>query len=142
MGITFPLFSLLAAIQLLLGLNGVPEKPQPTPTPTPIISESPTPKTEPTIVTVKPKPAPVKAPVRVNASLERIKICESGGNYTRISSNGKYFGAYQYGVPDWSGWGGYSRADLAPPSVQDARAQNDYNAGQASWRWPTCSKQR
>jgi uncharacterized protein YabE (DUF348 family) len=51
--------------------------------------------------------------------LEKLRACESGGNYQDNTGNG-YYGAYQFGAGTWDRLGtGYARADLAPPSVQD-----------------------
>lgn len=52
--------------------------------------------------------------------LYTLRMCESGGNYKINTGNG-YYGAYQFSAATWNHWKtGYARADLAPPSVQDA----------------------
>lgn len=67
-----------------------------------------------------------------------LRMCESGGTYTRNSGNG-YYGAYQFDIGTWSGFGGYARADLAPPAVQDAKAQQTEAA--RGWSpWPACAR--
>lgn len=69
---------------------------------------------------------------------EKLRYCEAGGIYSRNSGNG-YYGAYQFNIGTWGGWGGYGRADLAPPAVQDTKAQETYN--RRGWTpWPSCSK--
>jgi LysM repeat protein len=52
--------------------------------------------------------------------LKELRDCESGGNYAEDTGNG-FYGAYQFTQSTWDHWHtGYARADLAPPSVQDA----------------------
>ena len=71
-------------------------------------------------------------------ALARLRGCESGGRYDRNSGNG-YYGAYQYDIQTWANWGGYSRADLAPGSVQDEKVWETYK--RRGWQpWPSCSK--
>lgn len=69
-------------------------------------------------------------------ALARLRSCESGGAYDRNSGNG-YYGAYQYDVSTWANWGGFARADLAPPSVQDEKVWETYK--RRGWQpWPSC----
>lgn len=69
-------------------------------------------------------------------ALARLRSCESGGAYDRNSGNG-YYGAYQYDISTWANWGGFSRPDLAPPSVQDEKAWETYK--RRGWQpWPSC----
>ena len=68
----------------------------------------------------------------------QLRLCESGGNYARNSGNG-YYGAYQYDISTWAGYGGYARADLAPPAVQDQKAKETQAA--RGWSpWPACAR--
>lgn len=70
-------------------------------------------------------------------ALARLRSCESGGRYDRNSGNG-YYGAYQYDISTWANWGGYARADLAPPSVQDEKVWETYK--RRGWQpWPSCT---
>jgi len=70
----------------------------------------------------------------------RIAACESGGSYTAINSAG-YYGAYQFDIGTWNGYGGYTRPDQAPPAVQDAkfnetfarRGSNPWNSSYFCW---------
>lgn len=69
-------------------------------------------------------------------ALARLRSCESGGVYDRNSGNG-YYGAYQYDISTWANWGGYARADLAPPNVQDEKVWETYQ--RRGWQpWPSC----
>lgn len=71
-------------------------------------------------------------------ALARLRGCESGGRYDRNSGNG-YYGAYQYDISTWANWGGFARADLAPPNVQDEKVWETYK--RRGWQpWPSCSK--
>lgn len=53
----------------------------------------------------------------------RIRACESTGNYRALNSESTASGAWQILDSTWASWGGYKRAYLAPPEVQDAKAQ-------------------
>lgn len=56
--------------------------------------------------------------------LDFVKMHESGGNYSSPSGPGHWAGgAYQVMRDTWAGYGGYARADLAPPEVQDRFAR-------------------
>jgi uncharacterized protein YabE (DUF348 family) len=69
------------------------------------------------------------APVSGNLGswLSKLRQCESGGNYQDNTGNG-YYGAYQFSPGTWNTLNtGYARADLAPPSVQDAAIVRNTN---------------
>jgi hypothetical protein len=87
------------------------------------------------------RPAPKTAPVYAQGTggaWAALRQCESGGNYAANTGNG-YYGAYQYDLPTWGNYGGYARPDLAPPSVQDAKAQE--TQARRGWSpWPACSR--
>jgi hypothetical protein len=68
----------------------------------------------------------------------QLRYCEAGGIYNRNSGNG-YYGAYQFDLSTWGGWGGYARADLAPPAVQDAKAR-ETQARRGWYPWPACAR--
>lgn len=68
----------------------------------------------------------------------QLRLCEAGNDYARNSGNG-YYGAYQFSISSWGSYGGYSRPDLAPPAVQDAKAQATQAA--RGWTpWPACAR--
>jgi hypothetical protein len=76
--------------------------------------------------------------VATGTALQQLSYCEAGGDYTRNSGNG-YYGAYQYSLSTWNDYDGYARPDLAPASVQDARAQAD--VARRGWSaWPACAR--
>lgn len=85
--------------------------------------------------------APKAAPVyggTTDGAWAALRACESGGNYAANTGNG-YYGAYQYNSGTWNNYGGYARADLAPPAVQDAKAQDTQS--RRGWSpWPACSR--
>lgn len=67
-------------------------------------------------------------------ALAKLRACE--GSYTSNTGNG-YYGAYQYDVATWGGYGGYTYASDAPPAVQDQRAWETYQ--RRGWSpWPSC----
>lgn len=78
------------------------------------------------------------ASVSLPNGIEKLKYCESGGDYTKNTGNG-YYGAYQYDIRTWANFGGYSRPDLAPPAVQDAKFMQTYLARGKS-PWPNCGR--
>ena len=82
-------------------------------------------------------PAPADS---VPAALERIAQCESGGNPRAVSSNGLYFGKYQFSLGTWQGVGGQGNPAEAAEEEQDLRAAMLYaRSGPAPW--PVCGYQ-
>ncbi|HUC87519.1 MAG TPA: transglycosylase family protein [Candidatus Saccharimonadales bacterium] len=82
--------------------------------------------------------APAVSAPAGDAAFQQLTYCEAGGDYTRNSGNG-YFGAYQYSLATWNDYDGYARPDLAPASVQDARAHAD--VARRGWSaWPACAR--
>ncbi len=89
-----------------------------------------------------PKSTSAGSPIMpVGGMLEAIKRCESGGNYQAQNKVSTASGAYQFVDGTWAGYGGYSKAKLAPPSVQDQKARetlarsgtSPWNASRACW---------
>lgn len=82
--------------------------------------------------------ASVSKPAPSGDVFARIRMRESGGNYATNTGNG-YYGAYQFDVGTWGGYGGYKYASDAPPAVQDAKAAETY-ARRGCNPWPnTCN---
>jgi resuscitation-promoting factor RpfB len=92
-----------------------------------------------------PPPPPPSGPTP--AQWAALRNCESSGNYSVVSSNGMYFGAYQFSSSTWNGLASQvGRGDLvgvqpnlAAPGDQDAMAQALY-ARDGSSPWPHCGK--
>jgi hypothetical protein len=63
----------------------------------------------------------------------RLRICESGNNYSVNTGNG-YYGAYQFDLPTWRGAGGTGYPNQAPPPEQDRLARALYRSrGWSPW---------
>lgn len=96
------------------------------------------------VVTIQPKEQVVVVGVKhvgfkgnVDEAFARLRACEAGGNYDRNSGNG-YYGAYQFNISTWAGYGGYTIPSDAPSGVQDAKAYETYQ--RRGWApWPACS---
>jgi resuscitation-promoting factor RpfB len=70
-------------------------------------------------------------------ALARLRACEAGGNY-RINTGNGYYGAYQFNVGTWNGYGGYTIPSDAPPAIQDQKATETYK--RRGWQpWPGCT---
>ncbi|HEX6258166.1 MAG TPA: G5 domain-containing protein [Candidatus Saccharimonadales bacterium] len=69
-------------------------------------------------------------------ALAKLRACESGGNYQTNTGNG-YYGAYQYDISTWAGYGGYRIPSDAPAAVQDDKVWETYQ--RRGWSpWPSC----
>ena len=71
--------------------------------------------------------------------LERIAICESGGDPTVVSRDGRYFGKYQFSKATWRSVGGRGNPARASEAEQDRRAMRLYRRAGTS-PWPVCSQ--
>lgn len=60
--------------------------------------------------------------VSIAAIAATIRHLESGDDYAARAPGSSASGAYQFLDSSWGGYGGYARAYLAPPAVQDAKA--------------------
>jgi uncharacterized protein YabE (DUF348 family) len=65
--------------------------------------------------------------------------CESGGRVNAVSSNGLYYGLYQFSLGTWRAVGGSGLPSQASAAEQTARAQELYNRSGAG-QWPVCGK--
>jgi peptidoglycan hydrolase-like protein with peptidoglycan-binding domain len=69
--------------------------------------------------------------------LAKIAQCESGGDPTAISRDGRYRGKYQFTRATWRDLGGTGDPAKAPEATQDAMAAKLY-ALRGSAPWPVC----
>lgn len=73
------------------------------------------------------------------ANFQKLRSCESKGNYTAVNRSRRYFGAYQFSLRTWRGLGYQGLPHQAPPEVQDQAAKRLQAEG--GWRhWPGCSR--
>jgi uncharacterized protein YabE (DUF348 family) len=100
-------------------------------------------------VGTKARPAPAPAPMAPSApqsapsggsgglNWAALAQCESGGNPNAVSSNGLYFGLYQFSVSTWQSVGGSGNPTDASSAEQTRRAQLLYDRAGSS-PWPVC----
>jgi hypothetical protein len=84
--------------------------------------------------------ATVQAPAArgsTGAVLARIARCESGGDPTAISADGRYRGKYQFSRATWRMLGATGDPAMAPEAEQDRRALQLYRQAGTS-PWPSC----
>jgi peptidoglycan hydrolase-like protein with peptidoglycan-binding domain len=72
-----------------------------------------------------------------SAVLARIAQCESGGDPTAVSPDGRYYGKYQFSRRTWRGVGGTGNPAQASEAEQDRRALILYQQAGTS-PWPNC----
>jgi hypothetical protein len=70
--------------------------------------------------------------------LAKIAQCESGGDITAVSRNGRYFGKYQFSQATWEAMGGEGSPDEADEATQDALALKLFQL-RGTAPWPACS---
>ena len=79
--------------------------------------------------------------VRLPRVLRRIAECESGGDPTAVSADGRYRGKFQFSRETWKEYGGRgSDPAKASESHQDRIALRLYRA-RGTDPWPACSRQ-
>jgi hypothetical protein len=72
------------------------------------------------------------------ARLQAIARCESGGDPTAVSPNGRYRGKYQFSRATWKAMGGTGDPAAAPEAEQDRLAAK-LLASQGPGAWPSCA---
>jgi hypothetical protein len=70
--------------------------------------------------------------------LAKIARCESGGDITAVSGNGRYFGKYQFSQTTWENLGGAGNPAEADEATQDAMAMKLYSL-RGTAPWPACA---
>ncbi len=69
---------------------------------------------------------------------QRLRMCESGGNYSTNTGNG-YYGAYQFDLRTWHGMGYSGKPSSASAGTQDQAARTLQS--QRGWQpWPACAR--
>jgi len=68
---------------------------------------------------------------------ERLRFCESSGDYQAVDETGVYRGAYQFDRHTWRTVGGLGDPAHSSPREQDARARALY-ARRGNQPWPVC----
>jgi peptidoglycan hydrolase-like protein with peptidoglycan-binding domain len=71
--------------------------------------------------------------------LAKIARCESGGDPTAVSRDGRYYGKYQFSRATWRRMGGRGNPARAPESEQDQRAAMLYEQ-EGTRPWPVCGR--
>ncbi len=82
--------------------------------------------------------ASTRAAGDVDAQLERIARCESGGDPTAVSPDGRYRGKYQFSRATWRSLGGEGDPAKAPEAEQDRMARLLLEK-QGPGAWPSCA---
>jgi peptidoglycan hydrolase-like protein with peptidoglycan-binding domain len=70
--------------------------------------------------------------------LAQIAQCESGGDPTAVSADGRYFGKYQFSRRTWRAVGGRGNPAYASEAEQDRRAAILYRR-HGGTPWPNCA---
>ena len=74
----------------------------------------------------------------VSGQLARIARCESGGDPTAVSADGRYRGKYQFSRATWRDMGGSGDPAAAPEAEQD-RIAAKLLAARGTAPWPNCA---
>jgi lysozyme family protein len=82
-------------------------------------------------------PAATPAPSDAATALAKIAQCESGGDPTVVSPDGRYRGKYQFTRATWRALGGSGDPANADEATQDALAAKLY-AQRGTAPWPVC----
>lgn len=84
------------------------------------------------------KHAKVPSSGNAPAVLEKIAKCESGGDITAVSSNGMYFGKYQFSKATWKAQGGKGTDPSRATEVEQNRVALKLYKAQGTNPWPVC----
>jgi lysozyme family protein len=79
------------------------------------------------------------APRDAATVLAKIAQCESGGDPTAVSADGRYYGKYQFSRATWRRMGGRGNPARAPEAEQDQRAAMLYEQ-EGTRPWPVCGR--
>jgi hypothetical protein len=77
-------------------------------------------------------------PAGLATRLRRIALCESGGDPTAVSADGRYRGKYQFSRATWRAMGGSGDPAAAPEAEQDRRAA-ELLRREGGAPWPNCA---
>lgn len=82
---------------------------------------------------------PTGSSAKVQRTLDRIAVCESGGNPRAVSRGGQYRGKYQFHRSTWRSVGGKGDPARASEAEQDRRARILFR--REGWKpWPVCGR--
>jgi Transglycosylase-like domain/Putative peptidoglycan binding domain len=79
------------------------------------------------------------APQDAATVLAKIAQCESSGDPTAVSADGRYYGKYQFSRATWRRMGGRGNPARAPEAEQDQRAAMLYEQ-EGTRPWPVCGR--
>jgi lysozyme family protein len=88
-------------------------------------------------LTGRPQPSTLDSVDDATAELAKIAQCESGGDPTVVSADGRYRGKYQFTRATWKSLGGTGDPAAADEATQDTLAAKLY-AQRGSAPWPAC----
>jgi hypothetical protein len=77
--------------------------------------------------------------VKLPRIMRRIAECESGGDPTAVSANGRYRGKWQFSRATWKRLGGTGDPAQASEALQDKLAMKLYRQ-EGTDPWPVCGK--
>jgi peptidoglycan hydrolase-like protein with peptidoglycan-binding domain len=87
------------------------------------------------------KGAKKRSSAKAPAVLEQIAECESGGDITAVSSNGKYFGKYQFSKSTWKVNGGEGTNPAEATEAEQDRVATKLYKAEGLDPWPSCGSQ-
>ena len=75
---------------------------------------------------------------KVPAVLAQIAECESGGDITAVSSNGRYYGKYQFSKSTWKANGGRGTNPAEASEAEQDRVATKLYKAEGLDPWPAC----